>query len=133
MLRSVRRTRLEAGGPKVAIDLNNIALLLKETNRSREAMPLIRRALTIDEKSYGPIHPKVANRLNALAMLLKDDSCETEVEALLCRSLTIFEATLGAEHPNTQTVADNYRNLLRAHGAGEEEAEAKVAVAMQGE
>jgi len=33
---------------------------LKDTNRLGEAEPLMKRALTIDEKSYGPEHPKVA-------------------------------------------------------------------------
>src|SRR5207237_391307 len=33
--------------PKVAIGLNNLALLLKDTNRLGEAEPLMRRALTI--------------------------------------------------------------------------------------
>ena len=44
--------------------LNNLADLLKDTNRLSEAEPLMRRALAIDEKSYGPDHPKVAIRLN---------------------------------------------------------------------
>ena len=51
-------------------DLNNLAQLLKATNRLAEAEPLMRRALAIDEKSYGPDHPKVAIRLNNLAELL---------------------------------------------------------------
>ena len=46
--------------PDVARDLNNLALLLQATNRSSEAEPLVRRALAIDEKSYGPDHPTVA-------------------------------------------------------------------------
>jgi hypothetical protein len=33
----------------------------------------MRRALEIDEKSYGPEHPKVAIRLNNLAQLLNPD------------------------------------------------------------
>ena len=40
--------------------LNNLALLLQATNRLAEAEPLMRRALAIDEKSYGPEHPNVA-------------------------------------------------------------------------
>jgi hypothetical protein len=44
--------------------LNNLAQLLQVTNRLSEVEPLMRRALTIDEKSYGPDHPKVAIRLN---------------------------------------------------------------------
>jgi hypothetical protein len=36
--------------------------LLHDTNRLTEAEPLMRRALAIDEASYGPDHPEVANR-----------------------------------------------------------------------
>jgi hypothetical protein len=35
----------------VGIRLNNLALLLRDTNRLAEAGPLYRRALAIDEKS----------------------------------------------------------------------------------
>ena len=41
-------------------DLNNLAQLLQDTNRLAEAEPLMRRALAIDEKSYGADHPQVA-------------------------------------------------------------------------
>ena len=34
--------------------------LLQDTNRLSEAEPLMRRALAIDEKSFGPDHPDVA-------------------------------------------------------------------------
>ena len=45
--------------------------MLHATNRLGEAEPLMRRALAIDEQSYGPDHPNVAIRLNNLAILLK--------------------------------------------------------------
>ena len=45
-----------------AIGLNNLADLLQATNRLAEAEPLMRRALAIDETSYGPDHPNVAIR-----------------------------------------------------------------------
>ena len=37
---------------------NGLAHLLRATNRLAEAEPLYRRALAIDEKSYGPEHPE---------------------------------------------------------------------------
>jgi hypothetical protein len=40
--------------PTPALALNNLALLLKDTNRLLEAEPLMRRALAIDEASLGP-------------------------------------------------------------------------------
>jgi Tetratricopeptide repeat len=61
----------EANFPKddtrIAVRLNNLASLLRMTNRLGEAEPLMRRALAIDEASYSPDHPNVATRLNNLA------------------------------------------------------------------
>jgi hypothetical protein len=54
----------------VAIRLNNLAQLLQATNRLAEAEPLYRRALAIDEASYGNDHPNVAIHLSNLATLL---------------------------------------------------------------
>ncbi|MCX7097982.1 MAG: tetratricopeptide repeat protein [Methylococcales bacterium] len=53
-----------------ATALNNLAQLLKATNRLSEAEPLMRRALAIYEASYGKDHPNVATALNNLAQLL---------------------------------------------------------------
>ena len=41
------------------------------TNRLAEAEPLMRRALAIDEKSFGPDHPNVASDLDNLARCCK--------------------------------------------------------------
>ena len=46
--------------------LNNLALLLKATNRLADAEPLMRRALAIDEVRYGAVHPELATDLNNL-------------------------------------------------------------------
>jgi tetratricopeptide (TPR) repeat protein len=54
----------------VATHLNNLALLLKATDQLEEAEPLYRRALAIDEQSFGPDHPNVGTDLNNLAALL---------------------------------------------------------------
>ena len=58
--------------PNVAIDLNNLAQLLQDTNRLGEAEPLMRRALAIDEAAYGPDHPEVGTDANNLGFVLRD-------------------------------------------------------------
>ncbi|MGB9006559.1 MAG: DUF4062 domain-containing protein, partial [Candidatus Aminicenantales bacterium] len=52
--------------------VGQLALLLYAKAIFSEAEPLMRRALAIDEKSYGPDHPEVATDLNNLAQLLQD-------------------------------------------------------------
>ncbi|MCA8902442.1 MAG: tetratricopeptide repeat protein, partial [Hyphomonas sp.] len=64
--------------PRVAIRLNNLALLLEDTNRLQEAEPLMRRALAIGEKGYGPDHPSVAIRLSNLAVILQNTNRQHE-------------------------------------------------------
>ena len=102
-----------ADHPDVAIDLNNLAQLLKATNRLSEAEPLMRRALAIDEQSYGPDHPSVAIDLNNLAMLLKATNRLSEAEPLMARVVTIFENSYGKEHPNVATALNNLAQLLQ--------------------
>ena len=60
-----------------------------------DAEPLMRRALEIDEASFGGHHPTVAIRLNNLAQLLKATNRVREAEPLMRRALEINEASLG--------------------------------------
>jgi len=98
--------------PNVASDLNNLALLLLDTNRSAEAEPLIRRAVEMREKSYGPNHPDVATPLNNLAVLLQATNRLAEAEPLRRRALAINEATYGADHPKVAIDLNNLAELL---------------------
>ena len=116
--------------PNVAIRLNNLAQLLKDTNRLGEAEPLMRRALAIDEKGYGPEHPNVAIDLNNLALLLLDTNRLGEAEPLMRRGLIIFlkfTRSTGHLHPHLKDALGNYRGILEAMSLGEEEIARRVA------
>ncbi len=63
----------------------------------------MRRALAIDEHSFGPEHPNVAIRLNNLAQLLQATNRLAEAEPLMRRALAIDEQSFGPEHPNVAT------------------------------
>jgi tetratricopeptide (TPR) repeat protein len=79
-------------------------LLLRATNRLAEAEPLFRRALAIDEKSFGPEHPNVARGLNNLAVLLRATNRLAEAEPLFRQALRIlaeFGHRTGHEHSLT--------------------------------
>ena len=99
--------------PTTATRLNNLAMLLKDTNRIEEAEPLMRRALEIDEAAFGEKHPTTAIRLNNLAMLLKDTNRVEEAEPLMRRVLEIDEATFGERHPTTAISLNNLAMLLK--------------------
>ena len=75
---------------------------------------MMRRALTIDENSFGPDHPNVAIRLNNLAQLLQATNRLAEAEPLMRRALEIDEKRFGPDHPNVAIRLNNLAGLLRA-------------------
>ena len=122
--------------PNVARDLNNLAMLLQETNRLAEAEPLMRRHLEIFLKftrETGHPHPNLHAGVNNYAGLLQEmgrgaEDIRDELEKLgrcfgvdlweqICRSeLATREKTLGKDHPDTITTIYNLAQLLRDKG-----------------
>jgi tetratricopeptide (TPR) repeat protein len=98
--------------PEVATSLDNLAQLLKDTNRLSEAEPMMRRALKIHEQSSGQDHPEVATSLNNLALLLKATNRLSEAEPLMRRALKIYELSFGQDHPNVAICLNNLALLL---------------------
>ena len=85
-----------------------------------EAELLKRRALAIDEHSYGRDHPKVAIRLNNLGALLQATNRLAEAEPLMRRALAIGERSLGSDHPDVAIRLNNLAELLQATNRFEE-------------
>ena len=92
--------------------LNELGLLLLTKAQHAEAEPLMRRALAIDEQSFGGEHARVATDLNNLAQLLQATNRLAEAEPLMRRSLTIDEQSFGADHPNVAISLNNLASLL---------------------
>jgi tetratricopeptide (TPR) repeat protein len=91
------------------------------------AEPLMRRALAIDEASFGADHPRVAAEVNNLAQLLQDTNRLAEAEPLMRRALVTFIKSLGLEHPSSNIVRGNYIALLQAMGRTEDEIRIELA------
>ena len=103
--------------------------MLQATNRLAEAEPLIRRALAIDEQSFGPAHPNVAIHLNNLATLLQDTNRLAEAEPLSRQMVGIFldfTRSTGHEHPNLYAALNNYASILADLGHSEVEIGAQI-------
>jgi tetratricopeptide (TPR) repeat protein len=94
--------------------LNQLGVFLDAKALYREAEPLMRRALAMNEQSYGPDHPRVAACLNNLAQLLQVTNRLAEAEPLMQRVILIMERTLGKDHPDVATVLNNQAQLLKA-------------------
>jgi len=80
----------------------------------QEAESLYRRALSIDEDSFGQDHPRVATHLSNLATLLKDTDRLAEAEKLYRRALAIDELSFGWDHPNVAIDLNNLAAVLEA-------------------
>jgi tetratricopeptide (TPR) repeat protein len=93
--------------------LNQLGALLFTKALHAEAEPLMRRALAIDEASFGADHPSVARDLNNLARLLQDTNRLAEAEPLYRMALAIDEASFGADHPNVAIDLNNLAGLLQ--------------------
>ncbi len=109
-----RRAVLRSGAPGCRHRPQQPGSVASATNRLAEAEPLIRRALAIDEQSYGAEHPDVARDLNNLALLLKATNRLAEAEPLMRRALAIDEQSYGAEHPDVARDLNNLALLLKA-------------------
>jgi Tetratricopeptide repeat len=105
-------------------------LLYGEQTRFAEAEALLRRALAIDERSFGADHPEVATDLNNLASLLQATNRLGEAEPLMRRAVAIpfgFTRRTGHQHPNLQVGLANLRGLLEALGRPEADIQAALA------
>jgi hypothetical protein len=90
----------------------------------------MRRALAIDEASFGKDHLNVARGRNNLAQLLQVTNRLGEAEPLLRHALTIFLAfqrDTGHAHPHRNAASENYANLLATMGKSRPEITAAIA------
>jgi tetratricopeptide (TPR) repeat protein len=76
----------------------------------------MRRALAINENSFGADHPNVAISLNNLAQVLQATDRSAEAEPLMRRALAMDEKSLGPRHPNVAIRLSNLGRLLQATG-----------------
>jgi tetratricopeptide (TPR) repeat protein len=93
--------------------LSQVGTLLLVKADYDEAEPLLRRALQIDEDSYGQDHPAVARDLNNLAVLLQNNNRLAEAEPMYRRALQIDEASYGQNHPHVARDLNNLAGLLQ--------------------
>jgi len=97
----------------VARSLNNLADLLRETQRTDEAEPLMRRALAIEEKAHGSAQSTAAC-LVSLGSLLRETHRYEEAEQFIRRALAIDEKIHGPDHPEVATDLNNLAHVLIA-------------------
>lgn len=111
----------EAGAPSLlSWALNDYAQLLQATNRLAEAEPLMRRALELDERTFGADHHKVAVRLNNLALLLMETNRLDEAEGFFRQALDLNERCFDPVDSEITKVISNLAALMHARNRSEE-------------
>lgn len=105
---TIREQQLGPVHLDVAVNLNNLAMVLKELGNYSEAETIYRRSLSIDEQQLGREHPTVAKGLGNLGSLLAELGNFVGAEVLFRRCLAILEKNLDSEHLD---VAKNQQNL----------------------
>ena len=103
-----------------AISLNNLAALYQVMGRYDEALPLGRRALTLLEKTLGPVNANTARTLKNLAQLYRTMGRYDEALPLYRRVLAIDEKALGPDDPDTATDLADLAALYQATGRYDE-------------
>jgi len=97
--------------------LNHEALVLYQSGKYNEALPLVISMVALLEKAMGKNDHAVANALTFLAILHSEKGDYREAESLYQRALTIDESVLG---PNDPEVGTDLSNLaLNYHDQGE--------------
>ncbi|NQT88976.1 tetratricopeptide repeat protein [bacterium] len=122
--------------PQVAAASNNLAWILVSTYCFAEAEPLMRKALAIWEGTLGEEHPEVATVLNGLAQLLQVTNRLAEAEPLMRRVVALFrkfKESTGSPHEHMEQALSNYGHLLLTMGLSQEQAQAKICEALEGE
>src|SRR2546428_1918303 len=87
--------------------LNQEAAAIRSSGKFSEVVPLVQRALAIQEKIQGPEHPDVAASLDTLAGLYRDQGEYAGAELLYRRAAAGREEGLGAEEPGVGAGLDN--------------------------
>ena len=88
-----------------ASELEKTKLLIQQVDtlykqrRYAEAIPIVEKALAMQEKALGLEHPDVAASLLWLGSLYYSLEDYNKAEPLFKKALAIYEKTLGTEHP----------------------------------
>ena len=96
--------------------LNQMGLYYRGRGRYSEAKRSFKRALQIDEASFGHDDPEVAVDLNGLGVVLSDLGDLAGARDCFERALWIDEAAFGHDAPRVATCVNNLGNVLRNLG-----------------
>jgi tetratricopeptide (TPR) repeat protein len=96
--------------------LNQAGFYLNNRAEFGAANDCFKRALAIDEATYGPNHPQVAIAMNNLGGVLRSLGDPEGAKTHFERALAIDEAAYGPDHPKVAICVNNLGGVLRVLG-----------------
>jgi CHAT domain-containing protein/Tfp pilus assembly protein PilF len=112
----IREGVLGPNHPDVAVTLNSLAVLYKDTSDFARAESLFRRSLSIDEKVFGKDHPNLAITYGNLATLYFDTGDYGQSELLMKKALELREKSFTRNHPDVALSLHNLARIYQAKG-----------------
>jgi tetratricopeptide (TPR) repeat protein len=103
---------MERGNPVGTYLANQAYGPLLQLGYFRDAEALIRRAMAIDEQTFGPNHHQIATNLDNLSRLLEKTNRLSQAEPLMRRALEIDQQSFGSRHPNLAPRLSNLAAFL---------------------
>ncbi|MBI5716268.1 MAG: tetratricopeptide repeat protein [Burkholderiales bacterium] len=116
---AIQQKALGPTHPTLAVTLNNLAGVLEDLKRAREALPLHERALALRERGFGARHPSVALSLNNLAALHDTLGQPARALPLYRRALAILQPAAGAASTQPVLLAAVHTRLARWYQSNE--------------
>ncbi len=132
---AIREKVIGTEHPDTATSMNNLANVMQEQGKDEMLSPsearaqarhnfqvftetenLFRKALSIQERTLGPLHPATANTLNNLSTYLDRRGRPEEAEPLQRRAVDILEKSLGPLHPDTAAMLTTLAVMLDRQG-----------------
>jgi tetratricopeptide (TPR) repeat protein len=97
---------------KVAVLLNDLALILQARKEYTSAESLFRRALAVQQQTLGADHPAAASTLSNLGTLLQAKGDLAQAEQMERSAVRIFEQKLGPASAELATACTNLADVL---------------------
>ena len=100
--------------------LYTLALIERDLKKTKDALPLLARALKLQESTVGPAHPAIADTLDEMAGLYESNGEYQLAEPLYRREVKIRERELPERNLHLARAAEHYASVLQKLDRGPE-------------
>jgi len=99
--------------PYTLSNVHNMALVLQNQGKNKEAERMFRRAIEETEKALGKEHPNTLESVDCLAYFYHKRKRYDTASELYQRACDGYKRTIGPEHPTTIACCNHYSRMVR--------------------